>query len=59
MNHEWTRMDTNVKGRGNHEKHELHEKRREGGESMNHEWNHEIREWNHEKHEIHEKERNP
>ena len=29
------------------------------GESMNHEWNHEIQEWNHEKHEIHEKERNP
>ena len=52
-------MDTNVKGRGNHEKHEIHEKRREGGESMNHEWNHEIREWNHEKHEIHEKDRNP
>ena len=26
MNHEWTRMDTNVKGRGNHEKHEIHEK---------------------------------
>ncbi len=38
MNHEWTRMDTNVKGRGNHEKHEIHEKRREGGESLNHEW---------------------
>ena len=28
MNHEWTRMDTNVKGRGNHEKHEIHEKER-------------------------------
>ena len=26
---------------------------------MNHEWNHEIREWNHEKHERHEKDRNP
>ena len=62
MNHEWTRMDTNVKGRGNHEKHEIHEKRGEGGEyeprmdTNGHEWNHEIQEWNHEKHERHEKE---
>ena len=39
MNHEWTRMDTNVKGRGNHEKHERHERHeKEGrGGSMNHE----------------------
>ena len=31
MNHEWIRMDTNFKGRGNHEKHEINEKGREGG----------------------------
>ncbi len=39
MNHEWTRMDTN--GTTKNTKYTKKEGR---GESMNHEWNHEIRE---------------